>query len=254
MIVAIIQARLGSTRLPGKVLREIVPGKTCLEFMIERVKRSKKIDLVVIATTCSENDNPIVDFCKSKSINFFRGSEDDVLSRYYHCARENNATTIVRLTSDCPLVDPALIDKCINIYSSSELDYFSNTCPPSKSKYPDGADVEVFSMESLSEANKDAIKLSDREHVTFYMWKDSNKFKTGILESNIDLSKYRYTVDYPEDLEVASFLANYIQDKNISGTAEEISKILDKNTQIFELNSSYYAGIGWKNNHSCEDG
>jgi len=246
MIVAIIQARLGSTRLPGKVLREIIPGKTCLEFMIDRVKKSKKIDLIVVATTSSKNDNHIVDFCKSKNINFFRGSEDDVLSRYYHCARENNASIVVRLTSDCPLVDPALIDKCIDTYTGSGFDYFSNTCPPSKSKYPDGTDIEVFSIESLDKANEDATNRSDREHVTFYMWKDSGKFKTGILESNIDLSKYRYTVDYPEDLEVVSFLANYIQDRNISGTAEEISRILDKNTQIFELNSQYYAGIGWK--------
>lgn len=243
----IIQARLGSTRLPGKVLKEVYPGVTMLEYMVDRVKAVQHVESIIVATTTEDGDDPIYELCLSKGIECFRGSENNVLKRYYDCALEYGFKTVVRLTSDCPLVDPGIIEKCIDMYNHGGYDYFSNTCPPALSKYPDGSDVEVFSYSSLELAHSNASSKSDREHVTFYFWKHGNPmFKCGILESDDDYSDYRYTVDYPEDFEVIKFLASQIRNKNISGSVSELAKILEDNPGIKSMNSSYYAGIGWE--------
>jgi len=247
MIGAIIQARMGSTRLPGKVLMKIMDDISILEYMIQRVEKSSLIDKVIVATTSDPKDDPIYDLCIKKNIKCFRGSEDDVLKRYYDCAKKNKLDTVVRLTADCPLVDPFIIDQCVNTLLSEKFDYFSNTCPVEESKYPDGSDVEVFRYSALKKANENAFKKEDREHVTFYFWKNnSSMFRCGILKGNHDYSNYRYTVDYPEDFDVVSFIAEKIKEKNIQGSIFDIIKILDQNNDIKNLNSEYYAGIGWE--------
>lgn len=243
----IIQARLGSTRLPKKVLKEIHPGITMLEYMVNRIRSARSVDNIIVATTDKDDDNPIYELCLSKGIQCFRGSEDDVLKRYYDCAKKNKLDTVVRLTADCPLVDPFIIDQCVNTLLSEKFDYFSNTCPVEESKYPDGSDVEVFSYSALKKANENAFKKEDREHVTFYFWKNnSSMFRCGILKGDHDYSNYRYTVDYPEDFDVVSFIAEKIKEKNIQGSIFDIIKILDQNNDIKNLNSEYYAGIGWE--------
>jgi len=243
----IIQARMGSTRLPGKVLMEIKENVTMLEYMINRVKKSNNIDGVIIATSTCPKDDKIYDFCKLKNIKCFRGDENDVLSRYYDCSKHYSLENIVRLTADCPLIDPETIDICLNEFFLNQYEYFANTASikEQKSMYPDGSDVEVFSFQALEETYKKAVNKKDREHVTFYMWKYDNNFKAGVLKNKTDMSKFRYTVDYPEDLEVVRFLVSEIENKNIKGSVLEIVNIIKNNHEIFEKNNMYYPGIGW---------
>ena len=247
MIVAIIQARMGSTRLPGKVLMDL-NGVPMLQYQVDRVKQSKLIDQVLVATSVLSQDDEIANFCENNNILSFRGSEDDVLSRYYHAAKECNADAIVRLTADCPMLDPEVIDKTIALFQQDNIDYAANTVPPESSKYPDGSDVEVFSMFALKRAYQEATNEEDREHVTFYFWKSKQKdtFETAQLSNHEDFSKYRFTVDYPEDYEVVKMIDDELKKKNQFGSLEEIVEILNNHPEIVELNSKYYFGIGWK--------
>ena len=169
MNLMIIQARMGSSRLPGKVLKKI-NNKPCLLILMERVLLAKKIDKIVIATTNKKADTKIIDFCKKYDFDYFCGSENDVLKRYYDCNKRYDGSTIIRITSDCPLVDPHIIDKTVDLFYKKKVDYAANTIPPLTRRWPDGSDVEVFSKYALAEAFKNA-KGNDREHVTFYMWK-----------------------------------------------------------------------------------
>ena len=246
-IVAIIQARMGSTRLPEKVLMEI-DGVPLLDIMLSRIEKSKLLDHVVIATSNSPADDRIEEFCNHNKYECFRGSENDVLSRYYECAKEYSADVIVRLTADCPLIDPDIIDKVINQYFEKNVDYTANTVPPETSTFPDGSDVEVFSMTSLKRAYKEAKDPSDREHVTFYFWKYNNGFKTVQLTLDRDWSKYRFTVDFPEDLEVVDFVIRELKNRNNFGYLDEIVHIINSNPRIKAKNSMYYSGIGWEQN------
>jgi len=243
-IVAIIQARMGSKRLPGKVLK-VAEGIPLLGHQFKRVNSSSLIDKIVIATSTGKEDEAIVSFCKENGIDYFRGSENDVLSRYYECAKKYNADVVVRLTGDCPLSDPEIIDKVIRLFQSSDVDYAANTVPPETRKYPSGLDAEVFSFTALKRAHEEASDVHDREHVTFYFWKYNNGFKTVQLDSAKDYSKYRITVDYPEDLEVVKFIISTLKCKGLFGHIEQIAEILDKNTEIEKKNSQYYFGIGW---------
>ena len=247
MIGAIIQARMGSSRLPGKVLSKI-DGETLLEIQIDRISKAKSLNKIIIATTNLPMDDVINDFCNQHHIDCYRGDENDVLSRYYETAKSHSLSTIVRLTADCPLIDPDLIDQCVVEFLENKVDYFANTVPPKTSLFPDGSDVEVFSFESLERANKEATDILDREHVTFYFWKYGykNGFSTGQLMNKEDFSKYRYTVDYPEDLEVVKLILEEMKKMKICGTTNEIVDILKNNEQIYNLNKKYYFGIGWK--------
>lgn len=244
MIVAIIQARMGATRLPGKVLKQ-VDGISLLQYQIARVKKSKKLDKIVVATTILEKDDSIVDLCHNNNITVFRGSENDVLDRYYQCAKEYNADVIVRLTADCPFIDPAIIDQTIELFLEKECDFAANTVPVETSKFPDGSDVEVFSMDSLERAHKECKDLHYREHVTFYFWKDDNGFKTYQLDYHSNYSKYRFTVDYPEDFEVVTDIDRILKEQKRFGYIDELVEIIDANPNIKNKNSQYYFGIGW---------
>lgn len=245
MITAIIQARMGSTRLPGKVLKEI-DGIPLLQYQAGRIGKSELIERIIVATSSLDKDDAIEEFCNENEIEYFRGSENDVLDRYYLCAKKCKADIIVRLTADCPLVDPKVIDDAIKLLTEEQADYVANTVPPESTKFPDGSDVEVFTMEALSRAFREAKDSHDREHVTFHFWKYDNGFKTTQLDYVRDYSKYRFTVDYPEDFEVVAFVVKELKKQNSFGSLDEIIEILDLNPEIKVKNSHYTFGIGWE--------
>ena len=196
-VVAIIQARMGSSRLPGKVLTRIGP-KTLLGIILHRVSQSKRLDDIVVATTLEDSDDVLCAWLEENNQKYFRGDTKDVLDRYWNCAKTHNADIIVRITGDDPLKDPELIDECVETFlSTHDLDYLSNNIKPT---YPEGLDIEVFSFESLNRAYCEANLASEREHVTPYIWKNSNLFKLFSIEGPTDESHHRWTVDHPVDL------------------------------------------------------
>ncbi|MCK4542952.1 MAG: glycosyltransferase family protein [Spirochaetales bacterium] len=245
MIAAIIQARMGSTRLPGKVLKE-VNGKPLLMYQVERVRESKLLDKVIVATSALPKDDVITDFCERNNIDCFRGSENDVLSRYYECAKKYKADIIVRLTADCPLLDPMVIDRVISMFQKEKADYAANTAPPKTTRFPNGSDVEVFSIHALERAFIECKDLHDREHVTFYFWRYDNNFKTIQMSQGVDWSKYRFTVDYPEDLEVVEYIFQELGKKGSFGHLPEIVDIIDAAPEIKAKNAMHHFGEGWK--------
>ena len=197
-VVAIVQARMGSERLPGKVLMDIV-GKPMLWHVINRIKHSKYINKIIIATTTNKDDDQIEDFCKTYNIDFYRGSEDDVLDRYYQTAELRNADIIVRITSDCPLIDSEVIDKVICSYLKNKNN-FNGSSNTIKRTYPSGLDTEVISFGTLERVWNDAKKDYQREHVTIYIYEHARQFKLYSVENDKDLSHYRWTVDEKKDL------------------------------------------------------
>lgn len=246
MIVAIIQARMGSTRLPGKVLMTI-GGDPLLKIQLDRVTLSKKIDKIIVATSTLSSDDEIEKFCDSYGVDCFRGAETDVLDRYYEAAKKYNADLIVRLTADCPLTDPDIIDELVKMHQDSQVEYASNTVPPDTSQWPDGSDVEVFTFEALENAHKYSSDAAEREHVTFYFWKNEKaNFKIVQMKNPEDWSKYRFTVDYLEDFEVVKILMAELKREKLFGHVNEVIKILRENPGIVEINSKYHFGIGWK--------
>ena len=247
MIAAIIQARMGSRRFPGKILKK-VDGIPLLKTQCERVKKSRVLNKIIVATSDVPQDDVVEAFCLENEIECFRGEENDVLSRYYQCAKKNDVDVIVRMTADCPLVDTEIIDEVVRIYLEKNVDYASNTVPVESSTFPDGCDVEVFSFKALEKAYQNCRDLHDREHVTFYFWKHGNGFKTAQLTRKPDLSGYRFTVDYPDDFEVIEFVLNELDRRNIFGSLKEIVGIIEDNQQIKEKNSRFSSGMGWEQN------
>jgi len=236
---------MGSTRLPDKVLKEVL-GKPLLMHQIERVRESKLVDKVIVATSALPKDNVIADFCRQNSIECFRGSENDVLSRYYECAKKYDTDIIVRLTADCPLTDPLVIDSVISVFQKEKSDYAANTIPPETAKFPDGSDVEVFSMHALERSFMECKDPHDREHVTFYFWRCDNGFKIVQFTQDVNWSKYRFTVDYPEDFEVVEYIFKELQEKGRFGNLAEIIDIIDAAPEIKAKNAMYHFGEGWK--------
>lgn len=194
--VCIIQARMGSTRLPGKIMQPIL-GKPMLWWDIHRVSKARLIDEVVIATTTETRDDVTEQFCRDNGWTVFRGSEDDVLDRYYQAAKQHGAEQVVRITSDCPLIEPSVIDLVVSAHLSRypSADYTSNVIARS---YPRGLDIEVFTFAALEQAwNEDHSPW--REHVTPYLYRNPDKFTLGEVTNPTDCSDYRLTVDTPED-------------------------------------------------------
>ncbi|TSC58754.1 MAG: acylneuraminate cytidylyltransferase [Parcubacteria group bacterium Greene0416_79] len=200
MIAIIIQARMGSTRLPGKALK-LLHGKPMLLYVVERCRQSKKAHTVAIATTDLPEDSVIAEFCNTHHIPCYRGSPDDVLNRYYHCAKNLSADTIVRITSDCPLIAPELIDECLSVFETGSFDYVSNTAPGER-ELPRGLDVEVLSFSALELAEREAKEPYEREHVTPYLSENragNVRVSPIVVPTREYLRPYRLTVDYPED-------------------------------------------------------
>lgn len=196
-IVAIVQARMGSTRLPNKVMRQII-GHPMLGLLLARLSRSKELDQIIVATSLDARNLPLIEFVRSSGYACEQGSENDVLGRFIEVARAHEADTIVRITGDCPLVDPYLVDECVRGFLAADVDYFSNVVPAT---YPDGLDIEVVTLAALERAAEESDKPYDREHVTPYV-RESGKFRTAAMLNDVDLSKFRWTVDEPADLEV----------------------------------------------------
>ncbi|MCK9631770.1 MAG: glycosyltransferase family protein [Methanoregula sp.] len=232
-IIAIVQARMGSTRLPGKVLLDLA-GKPMLVRDIERIRRSKKIDDIVIATTTKTADEKIISLCRDNEWNFFRGSENDVLDRYYQAAREYHAKTIVRITSDCPLIEPKIIDKIIEKFLTSEpdIDYVSNTFP--LRTYPRGLDTEVMSFSALERCWKEELNPAYREHVTPYIYRNPDKFRISEVNNEQDLSSMRWTVDTPEDFEFVNQVYHRFGESMFSWT--DVLDLLQKHPELLEIN------------------
>lgn len=193
---AIVQARMGSTRLPGKVLKKL-NGITLLESLIQQLRHSKLLDRIIIATTTNPEDNEIFQFLEQSSIDVFQGSNLDVLDRYYRCATEFNCKHIVRITADNPLVDPIIVDETLQEYIDNDFDYVNNF---TKKTYPTGTEAEVFSYNTLRSAWKKATSKYDREHVTPYIYNHPENFKTQCLSYSEDLSHLHWTVDTIDDL------------------------------------------------------
>jgi spore coat polysaccharide biosynthesis protein SpsF (cytidylyltransferase family) len=242
MITAIIQARQGSSRLPDKVLKQL-GNKTVLEQVINRVQRCKLVDKVYVATTISERDLPIVNLCSSRRIGVFCGSENDVLDRYYQLAKLITPEHIVRITSDCPLIDSDIIDYVIKKHIDNNCDYTSNTL---KETFPDGLDVEVFKFEVLCTAWQKADLTSEREHVTPFIKNRPEIFKQYSVESEVNYSNKRWTLDTDKDY---SFLQKifdglYSPDKEYFSFTE-ILDYINSFPEIERINSGIIRNEGY---------
>lgn len=229
--VAIIQARVGSSRLPGKVL-EPLAGRPMLRRVVDRVGRARRVARVAVATSRAPADDALEALCRTGGIPCYRGSEEDVLSRYAEAARAFGADPIVRITADCPLIDPAIVDRVLEAYAAGAVDYVSNIDPPS---YPDGLDVEVFSADALERANAEARLRSEREHVTLYIRNHPQLFRKRNVLGERDLSALRWTVDEPADLEVARAIYQRLGEEPFG--MEDVLRLLQKEPEISRANS-----------------
>lgn len=199
-VVAIVQARMRSTRLPGKVMLDLA-GEPLLVRVVNRTRRAKAVNEVVVATTLQPVDHDIVSLCDQKGWHCFRGSEDDVLDRYYHAALAYRADVIVRITSDCPLIEPEIVDRVMQAFSEGQpgIDYACNVLPTRT--FPRGLDTEIISFEALERAWNEDLNPRSREHVTPYIYQNDHLFQLHGIVNEVDYSHMRWTVDTPEDLE-----------------------------------------------------
>jgi spore coat polysaccharide biosynthesis protein SpsF len=234
-IVCIIQARMSSSRLPGKVLIDI-GGQPMLGWVVRRVQRSRKIDQVVVATTTDASDDPIVEFCQAGQIACFRGSLFDVLDRYYQAAKEYKADIIVRVTADCPLIDPQLVDQVIEELQNKHLDFTANRLPPPfKRTYPIGLDVEVTTIKALTEAWQNAKLQHEREHVMPYLYSGSVRYQVGVVNAEQDYGSQRWTVDTPQDLIFVQKVVELLEDRE-DFTWRDILQLVLAHPELAEIN------------------
>jgi spore coat polysaccharide biosynthesis protein SpsF len=231
-IVAIIQARMGSTRLPGKVLIDL-SGETVLAHVIRRVRLSTLIDSVEIATTTSSADEKIV--CEAVRLNVpvFRGSEEDVLDRYWQASQKSGAQVVVRITADCPVIDCAVVDATIRAFLDQEADYASNRIPPS---YPRGLDTEVFTVSAFEKAWKNATKPYEREHVTPYFYQHPELFRLAAIANETDYSHYRWTLDTPEDLALMRAIYSHFAGQDYFSW-QEILRLMEDQPALAAINA-----------------
>lgn len=230
-VVAIIQARMGSVRLPGKVMKEI-QGVPMVELLIRRLSAARNIDQIVVATSSSGENQPLIEHVRSLGLVCFPGSESDVLQRYIDAAKHVSADVVVRITADCPLIDPDVVDEVIKVFREGNWEYVSNINPPT---FPDGLDVEVLSLSTLEASAKQASDSYHREHVTAYV-RDSGKFKTHNVSAGEDFSGLRWTVDEPEDLLVIENIFEHFS----PGTDffwKEVLELYKEKPELFRANS-----------------
>ena len=237
MIAAIIQARLGSKRLPKKVFYKL-GNEYLIKIMIERVKQSKQLDEIIICTSNKLKDDKIAIFCKKNKIKFYRGSENNVMLRYLKTAEKFKVDTIVRLTGDCPLIDPKTIDIMIKKFNKFNCDYLSNTTPPQLATYPDGSDIEVFKYKKLKKIYHKEKRKFYREHVTLNFWQEKS-YKSIMLNKMKNYSKYRYTIDYYEDYLLLKEIYKKFKDKIVEIDTDKIVNFLKMNKKIFKINLKY---------------
>ncbi|MDO8430354.1 MAG: glycosyltransferase family protein [bacterium] len=239
MIAIIIQARMGSTRLPGKIMKTLA-GKPVLWHTVERCRQSQKADQVIVASTLNLEDDAVEKFCKENKILYYRGSSENVLERYYQAAKRVEADVIVRVTSDCPLIDPFVIDNCIGAFQKSGSDYLGNNIDPEAHTFPRGLDVEVFSFKSLEKAYRNAMEIYEKEHVTQYIWENKKKeFKIGasVTASPEYARDYRFTVDYKEDFQLMEKIYNEFYKEGEIIDVKKVLLFLDKHLEIVKINA-----------------
>ncbi len=229
--VAIIQARMGSTRLPGKVLADI-EGRTMLERVVRRVRRAARVDAVVVATSTETGDDPIVAECDRLEIATFRGSETDVLDRYHQAARAVDARAVTRITADCPLIDPGLIDQVVAVFRARRPDYASNTL---ERTFPRGLDVEVFTIDALERAWREAKQPYERSHVTPFIHQQPGRFTLESITTRPNLGRHRWTVDTPEDLALVRALYRRLGGNDRFGWREVI-ELLEREPELAAAN------------------
>ncbi len=251
-IVTVIQSRMASTRLPGKVMMPLA-GKPLLYRMYERVAAAELSGEIIIAATEEETDVPIIQLCEENNLNYYRGHSTDLLERHYKAAKKFNADFVVKIPSDCPLIDPNIIDKVINYFIENfpKYDFVSNLHPAT---YPDGNDVEVMTMKSLEDAKQNAKLPLEREHTTPFFWENPEIFRIGNVtwETGLDFSMtHRFTIDYKEDYEFIKTVYDELYSENNMFKLDDILNLLDDKPEIKRINEKY-AGVNWYRNHLNE--
>lgn len=240
MLGCIIQARMDSTRLPGKVLSIVEGQNTSLYFTINQLKNCKLIDKIVIATTDNDEDDVIEEFCKKNEIDCFRGNSEDVLARYYNCAKKFSFSEILRVTGDCPLIDPDIVDKGILIFKKNIYDYVTNTFPRT---FPDGNETEIFSFSVLENAFSNSVLPSEREHVTPYFRNQKESFRISNFTNNENISDLRWTLDYKIDLELIKNIISKIDTRPIH--MKDILELFTNEPDLKKINQDHKPNEGY---------
>lgn len=239
--VAIIQARMSSTRLPEKILMKI-NGVSIIESLLNQLSYSKLLSRKIIATSNDDSELPLIKQLDFMKISYFRGSQTDVLDRYYQCAKNYKIEQIVRISGDAPFIDPNIVDKAIDFFNNSNFDYVNNF--NDKNRYPVGSEVEVFGFNTLEKAWKNAKKPSEREHVTSYIYNHPEDFEIGNLEYVCDLSHLHWTVDRVQDLEFVRAIYKNIKKKPI--LLDDILNLLKSQPKLLEINKNIDSQEGYK--------
>ncbi len=247
-IVAIIQARMSSSRLPGKVLLDI-EGKPMLQRVVERVKKVKEIDEVLVATTVNPADDPIENFCKTHGVRIYRGDQFDVLDRYYQAAKEAEADVIIRITADCPLIDPGEIDILLKEFINRKVDFAANRLPPPWHRtFPIGLDVEIASFAALERAWKEATETHDREHVMPYLYEAEGRFDIYYHNTEPDYGEMRWTVDTQQDIDAVRMIYHSLPDKE-HFTWHDVLDLVQEHPDLSAMN----AGVRHKAFNEVDD-
>jgi spore coat polysaccharide biosynthesis protein SpsF len=228
----IVQARMASSRLPGKVLMDL-GGATVLARVVQRVRRTALVQHIIVATSVSEKDDAVVAECDRIQVHCLRGSEHDVLDRYYKCAQSQAADSVVRITADCPLIDPELVDTTIRVFLNNPCDFASNALLPT---YPRGLDVEIFTTAALARAWREASHSYEREHVTPYLYEHPELFHLVSIKAGADYSRYRWTLDTAEDLELLRAIYARLGNRDDFGW-REVLKLMQREPQLAEINA-----------------
>ncbi len=248
----VVQARMSSSRLPKKVLLPIL-GESLLYRMVERLQQIKHKASIVIATSENSEDDVIEEFCQAKNITCFRGSLNNLLDRHYQVGVLTNADIVIKIPSDCPLIDPRIVDKVLDFYVENEgkYDFVSNLHPAT---YPDGNDVEIMTFEALKKAWQEATRPLELEHTTPYFWENPDKFRLANVtwETDLDYSmSHRFTIDYYEDYLFIKRVFEELYPQNPAFSLEDILSLLEEKPEIYIINQ-HFAGVNWYRNHLGE--
>ncbi len=234
MVTAIIQARVGSTRFPGKVFADLA-GRPLIWHVVDRIRKCRNVQGIVLATTLNSLDDPLAIWAKGQGVSLFRGDEEDVLARFHGAARAYGVDIVVRVTADDPFKDPQIIDKVVQLLIDNNLDFASNNNPPS---FPEGLDVEAFTIDALDRANHMAISPFDREHVTQCFYKNIDIFLQKNLSNNVDLSFLRWTIDTPLDYQLAQAVYGHLYVDGKIFYMDDILELLKIHVKLSTLNST----------------
>ncbi len=251
--VAIIQARMNSSRLPGKVLQDIA-GQPMLMRVLERARRAKTVDDVIVATTTDPSDDPIEAVCRERGYRIYRGSMFDVLDRYYGAARLAQADVIVRVTADCPVIDPAVIDQVVEAFHTQNADFACNRLPPPwKRTWPIGLDTEVCSFAGLERAWKEAVLPYEREHVMPFFYGVEGRFKVVVVDHDPDYGTLRWTVDTPQDLQLLREIFSRFNGRS-DFTWLDVLHLFEREPQLLEINAGVRHKIGTEVDSRMQNG